>query len=500
MVSKTVSQFVVSPQQMQLDLKMVAADIWGTQAHVLMLQRTKIISQKCAADILQALAEIARMHGAGEFRIDPARGAQLTLEKEIVERAGERSGLSAHTARSRNDQVMVTELLFLREEVCGLAKQLEKTLRQLLVLAEEHVEWVMPGYTHMQPGKPTTVAHWALGYFGGLLRVHEALTGILDRYDFSPLGAVESFGTSWPIDREYVASLLGFSEVWEIPLDAISHRGFFQYELLQALSLGGIELSKIATDTLQYATFEYGFLELGNSVAQRLHPITGSSVMAQKKNPDALELLRASGNQIAGSLVAGFELLSGLPSGYNRDSRELKEYVELGSRKFLSGLEVLFEVLSTVTFRRERMEELVRANYSLTTDIADYVSQESGLPYRLVYKIVGKAVDELMEKGLSLEKLRLDRLEHFAAEHDVSLSLQEDSLKAVLRPKEALARRVHRGGAAPESTRASLKRLEARLAAAEEKRKGFLERIAEARERTSREIAQVLGRREGEDS
>ncbi|MCB0331334.1 MAG: argininosuccinate lyase [Bdellovibrionales bacterium] len=493
MVSKTVSNFVVSPQQMQLDLKMVGADIWGTKAHVLMLHKSKIIPKKCAADILQALAEIERSFEEGEFVIDPSRGAQLTLEKEIVERAGERSGLSAHTARSRNDQVMVTELIFLREEVCRLAKQVEKVAAQLLDVAEKHADWVMPGYTHMQPGKPTTVAHWALSFFGGFLRVHQALCGLLERYDRCPLGSVESFGTSWPIDRDYTASLLGFADVWEIPLDAIGHRGVFQYELLQILSLGAIELSKIATDTLQYATFEYGYFELGDDVAQRLHPITGSSVMAQKRNPDALELLRASGNQLGGAMVAGFELLSGLPAGYNRDSRELKEYVELGMRKFTSGLKVLQDVLKSGKFNRERMEELVRANYSLTTDVADFVSQTTGQPYRLVYKIVGKAVDELMEKGLSLEKLRLDRLQHFASEFDVSLQIDEEDLKKVLQPKEAISRRKHRGGAAPESIAASLERLKQMVGEASMKIENRLATFQSARELTAREAARVLG-------
>lgn len=472
---------------------MVASDIWGTKAHVLMLERTKIIPKSSAAAILQALADIERVNEHGDFSIDPNRGAQLTLEKEIVERAGERAGLSAHTARSRNDQVMVTELLFLREEVCQLAAQLEHVIKQLITFAEEHIDWVMPGYTHMQPGKPTTVAHWCLMYCGGFLRIHNALFSLLSRYDQCPLGSVESFGTSWPIDREYTAELLGFQKVWEVPLDAISHRGFFQFELLQLLSLGAIELSKFATDTLQYATFEYGFLELGDSVAQRLHPITGSSVMAQKKNPDALELLRASGNQVAGSMVAGFELLSGLPAGYNRDARELKEYVELGLRKFTTGLGVLTEVLGSMRFNRERMKALVEQNYSLTTDVADFVSQASGQPYRLVYKIVGQAVNDLMEKGLPLGDLQEEHLIHYAEELGVSLRVNAEELKEVLKPEIALARRKHRGGPSEESTKVSLELFAREWEACKKAREGVRMRIQEALERTASEVARVLG-------
>lgn len=496
MVSKTVSEFVVSPQQMQLDMKMVASDIWGTRAHVLMLARTKIVSQSSAVAILQALADIERLNDQGNFSIDPNRGAQLTLEKEIVERAGEKAGLSAHTARSRNDQVMVTELLFLREEACELAIQLEHVIKQLITFAEEHIDWVMPGYTHMQPGKPTTVAQWCLMYCGGFVRIHKALFSLLSRYDQCPLGSVESFGTSWPIDREYTAELLGFEKVWEVPLDAISHRGFFQYELLQILSVGAIELSKFATDTLQYATFEYGFLELGDSVAQRLHPITGSSVMAQKKNPDALELLRASGNQVAGSMLAGFELLSGLPAGYNRDARELKEYVELGLRKFKTGLGVLTEVLGSMRFHRERMEALVKQNYSLTTDVADFVSQTTGLPYRLVYKIVGQAVNDLMERGLPLEDLRESDLVRYAEELGTSLSVNPEDLKEVLKPQVALSRRKHRGGPSEEATKLSVELFVKEWEACKGAREGVRLRIQEAVHRTASEVARVLGESE----
>ncbi|MCB0319695.1 MAG: argininosuccinate lyase [Bdellovibrionales bacterium] len=496
MVSKSVEQFVVSPQQVQLDLKMVGADIWGTKAHVLMLQRTKIVSKKNAVAILQALAEIQRLHEAGDFSIDPQRGAQLTLEKEIVARAGEEAGLSAHTARSRNDQVMVTELLFLREEVLHLASKLEKCIKDLLVLSRDHVSTVMPGYTHMQPGKPTTFAHWSLLYVASLRRVLAAFYEKLERYDACPLGSVESFGTSWPIDRSFTADLLGFSAVWSLPLDAISHRGFFQFELLQALALGGVTLSRVASDLLQYTTFEYGLVDLGDNVAQRLHPITGSSVMAQKRNPDALELMRAAGNQINGSCVAAFELLSGLPAGYNRDSRELKEYVEVGIRKFTSGIEVLSQVVTTLQVKSDRMESLVRQNYSLTTDLADFVAQKSGVPYRKVYKIVGQAVDELIRSGRSLEELEAKRLTEIATELGSKVELTNKDLQEVLVPSEALARRAHIGGTSSETTMQIIEGEEVFLQGYRERRLQWEKRVSDAQVRTQKAISVLLSAEE----
>ncbi|MCB0339333.1 MAG: hypothetical protein KDD53_07000, partial [Bdellovibrionales bacterium] len=358
--------------------------------------------------------------------------------------------------------------------------------------ASEHIETVMPGYTHMQPGKPTTFAHWCLAAHDGLARGVDSLVHVLNQFDQNPLGAVESFGTSWPIDRAFTSELLGFSRVWEVPQDAISHRGLFQMQALGAFVELAVTFSKMATDLMLYSTFEYNMIGFGDAVAKRLHPITGSSVMAQKKNPDALELVRAVGPQIAGLYQTVASLLIGLPSGYNRDSREVKEYIDAGISKTRSALLALTQVVPSLQVNASRMADLVDANYSLTTDVADRIAQVTGHPYRLIYKVVGKAVDEAMENGKRLGELSLEDFQRFSQEFGVSLSLSESSFREVLNSKEALSRRKHIGSVNPEITRDMIDDRMAKHLAAVKTCESFAQRIAKSREQTISKAFSVI--------
>lgn len=456
-LSTNVVSYIVSPAQINADQKMVAYDIWGTTAHVVMLHEAKIISTEKAANILKALKDINEEFNKGQFSINPQKGAQLTLEAKIVEKAGELAGLSAHTARSRNDQVMVTEMLYLREELLATILLLTAAIDQLLKLSKQHVKTVFPGYTHMQPAKPTTFAQWCLAYSASLLRVCKQLQSVYEQFNLSPLGATESFGTSWPIDRKLTAKLLGFSEVWEIPQDVISSRGFFQLGILDGLNHFAIVASKIATDLLLYSTFEYGLVSLGDQVAQRLHPITGSSIMAQKKNPDALELVRSSAPQITGihQIVSG--ILTALPNGYNRDGREIKEYISLAIDKVNSTINVLGDLFSGLSVNKEHALSLVIKNYSLTTDLADYLAQKSQLPYRLVYKIVGQVVNEAMETGKLINSIIPDEIESAAKTFGAEIKISVQEFQEVLNPQNALEKRKHVGGSNSLVTFAAIK-------------------------------------------
>ncbi len=462
-LSSHVVNYIVSPAQINADQKMVAYDIWGTMAHVVMLHETKILSTEKAAKILKALKEINEEFENGNFSIDSQKGAQLTLEAKIIEKAGEIAGLSAHTARSRNDQVMVTETLYLRVELLATISLLTAAIGHLLILSKQHIKTVFPGYTHMQPAKPTTFAHWCLAYCSSLLRVCEHLQSVFQQYSLSPLGAAESFGTSWPIDRNLTAKLLGFSGVWEIPQDVISSRGFFQLGILDSLNHFAIVASKIAADLLLYSTFEYGLVSLGEQVSQRLHPITGSSIMAQKKNPDALELVRSVAPQISGihQVVSG--ILTALPTGYNRDSREIKEYITLAIDKVNSTINVLDDVFSGLSVNKEYALNLVIKNYSLTTDLADYLAQKFQLPYRLVYKIVGQVVNEVMETGKLINSITPDEINGAAKEHGVEITIFAQELKEVLDPQNALEKRKHIGGTNSLVTLASIKAKEVEI-------------------------------------
>lgn len=448
--------FIVSQTQLSLDLKMVSFDIQGTIAHVLMLNKQNIIDGKKTVTILKALKEIEQEVDQGTFVIDPTRGAQLTLEKKIIEKIGN-VAYSVHTGRSRNDQIMVTGLLYLKSEMIKLMKNFTPVLTELLKLAKNNIKTVMPGYTHMQPAKPTTFGQWALAYLNGFLKSLKTLEHYFNLYDLNPLGACESYGTSWPLDREYTTKLLGFSKVWEIPQDAVSSRGFVQLGYLTGMAEICLVASKLAQDLILFDTFEYGMIGLGDEVAQRLHPITGSSVMAQKKNPDVLELIRSTSPQVTGYVNIVANILDSLPMGYNRDSREVKEYIDLGLTKTKAMIKALEKVLTTIKVDKEKMLSQVENNYSMTTDLADYISQKSGVGYRLIYKIVGQVVDEAINKGKLLNKISADEIINKAAINHVKLQLTNEEIQKAIDPQLVIEKRNHIGGSSNSSMKKSLK-------------------------------------------
>ncbi|PIU36793.1 argininosuccinate lyase [Candidatus Roizmanbacteria bacterium CG06_land_8_20_14_3_00_34_14] len=451
--------FIVSQAQLSLDLKMVFFDVQGTTAHVLMLNKQKIIDDKKTTLIVKALKEISQEVDQGKFIIDPNKGAQLTLEAKIIEKIGD-VAYSVHTGRSRNDQIMVTEMLYLKNEVINLIKSFIPILKELFKLAKNNVKTVIPGYTHMQPAKPTTFGQWSLAYLNGFLKSMKTVEHYFDLYDLNPLGACESYGTSWPLDREYTAKLLGFSKVWEIPQEAISSRGFVQLGYLIGLSEICLVASKLAQDLILFNTFEYGMIGLGDEVAQRLHPITGSSVMAQKKNPDVLELIRSTASQVTGYANIVANILDSLPMGYNRDSREVKEYIDLGLTKTKAMIKTLEKVLATIKIDKKKMLDAVEENYSLTTDLADYISQKSGVGYRLIYKIIGQVVDEAINKGKLLKEISAEEIIGKALINDVELELTDEEIKKAIDPQLVIEKRNHIGGSSTSSMKKSLKNVQ----------------------------------------
>lgn len=442
------SSFIVSKEQIDLDTKMLDFDIWGTKAHVLMLFKQGIIDKLQAKSCLNALMVIEKDINEGKFTIDPEKGAQLTLEAKLIEKAGD-AAYSVHTGRSRNDQVMVVELMYLREQMLLLSLDVISLLESLLKLAVQHKQTIMPGYTHMQPGKITTLGQWALAYLNSFLRTLETIQYYLNLYDMNPLGACESYGTSWPLDRELTRDYLGFAKVWAVPQDAISSRGFAQLGYLTALAEICLVTSKINEDLILFSTFEYGIAELGDEVSQRMHPITGSSVMVQKRNPDVLEIIRSTTPQVIGfwSIVAN--ILSSLPMGYNRDGRESKEYIHLGLIKTSAVVKTLQKVISTIKFNESRMLDLATSNYSLTTDLADYISQKTKIGYRLVYKIVGQVVDEAIGEGKPVNQITASEIIKKASQLNIQLKISDEEITQALDPKLVIDKRKNIGGSNP---------------------------------------------------
>ncbi len=439
------ASFIVSQTQMDLDMEMTVFDVWATKVHVLMLLETGIITKESAKKCLKALLEIEKEISDGKFSINPEKGAQLTLEAKILEKAGD-AGYSVHTGRSRNDQIMVTELLYLREKMFIFYEEVIFLLESMQKLASAHRQTVMPGYTHMQPGKITTVGQWAMAYFNAFLRSLETVKFYLNQYDMNPLGACESYGTSWTLDREFTGRYLGFAKAWEIPQDAIASRGFVQLGYLNVLSEVSLIASKLNEDLILFNTYEYGMVELGDDIAQRMHPITGSSVMAQKKNPDVLEIIRSTAPQVIGSWAIVANILSSLPMGYNRDTRETKEYINLGFQKTTATIKTLQKVINSLQINDKRMLELATSNYSLTTDLADFISQKTKVGYRLIYKIVGGVVDEAMIKGQPLSQLTALEIIQKALELGIKMTISDEEIKQALDPKLVIEKRKNIGG------------------------------------------------------
>lgn len=435
--------FIVSKIQIELDIKLIPYDLWATQVHVLMLFKQGILSEVIAKKILTVLVSLSKC----KFTINPNIGLHLTIEEKMIEKIGD-DGFFMHTARSRNDEVATAENLYLRERLLNLLEKLVSFQHDLLIFTEKNRDRVMPGYTHMQPAKPTTFGQWSVSYFDMFSKYIDIVPFLWNKYDYCPLGSVESYGTSWDIDRNFTSKFLGFSRVGEIPIEAISCRGFLQMDFLWLLKNLMIIFSKLAQDLLLFSTFEYGFIYLSSSIAVQMDPVTGSSIMPQKKNPDCLELVRATSSQVIGFESIVSNLLSNLPSGYNRDGREVKEYIELGFEKTEAVIEIMSEVITGLKVDYKRAREQVIANYSLSTDLADFLAQKYKLPYRKVYKIVGTLVRDLKSKGAPLSKITKEELIAAAKDCGIKLLVKDTDLIEALDPNVAVSKRKHIGGSA----------------------------------------------------
>ena len=396
--SKT-DDWIASADAEAQDRVLAEYDCVATQAHVLMLRKQGIMSPADSNIALAALLDVQAICAAGEFRYEPGYGAQLTLEKMVVDRVGPDIGYQVHTGRSRNDQVLTAQKLAVRTHLLDCFDSLVELIHVLVLRAHVDSEVVMPGYTHMQPARPTTVGQWCAAYADMFARDFDRLKDAYTRNDSSPLGAAESHGTTWHLDRDYTRALLGFARVDEIPLDAVSSRGESDVDFLAGLNFVSLHISKLAQDLILFCTYEYGYATLGAEQSTRMGKLTGSSIMPQKRNPDVLELLRAQAAEMSAHLMHALTLLSGLPSGYNRDSRDTKGPIMAGLRTITASIQRTAEVVDTVSFDQERMLDAVIRNSCMATDLAEYLAQEFGVPFRKMHGIVGRAVAQAIEIG-----------------------------------------------------------------------------------------------------
>ena len=384
-------------ESVSFDRRLGACDVRGSIAHAEMLGARGIIPKGESRKIVSGLKVILGEIEAGKFRFDPAlEDVHMNIEAALTRRIGEAGG-RLHTARSRNDQVATSVRLWLREEIDLIQERLLDLRRALAGKAEGTVEFVMPGYTHLQRAQPVSFAHHLLAYCQMFRRDGERLSDVRKRVNVLPLGAGALAGTGHAIDRRMVARKLGFDSIAENSMDAVSDRDF-AIEFAAAAAVSIMHLSRLGEEIVLWASGEFGFVEIPDAFA------TGSSLMPQKKNPDVAEIVRGKSGRVYGDLMALLTLMKGLPLTYNRDMQEDKEPLFDAADTLRSSLEVMAPMVAAIRPCRERMAEAAEGGYMTATDLADAMVRR-GIPFRQAHHAAGRAVGLAAEKGIPLAGL-----------------------------------------------------------------------------------------------
>ena len=458
-VSERVKRYTAS---IPFDWRLAPFDIQGSLAHAAMLQKAGVLSERDLADIRRGLGEILADFEAGMFawNLDD-EDIHFNIERTLTKKVGD-AGKRLHTGRSRNDQVATDVRLWLRDAIDRIQALVRAARLALLDLAERHADTVMPGFTHLQAAQPVTFGHHLMAWQEMLSRDAERLADCRKRVNRLPLGAAALAGTSYPIDREFVARELGFDGVCENSLDAVSDRDF-AIEFLAAAALIMTHLSRMSEELVIWMTPRFGFIDLADRFC------TGSSIMPQKKNPDVPELMRGKTGRMNGHLIALLTLMKGQPLAYNKDNQEDKEPLFDAVDTLVDSLAIFADMMGShvdvatgervwhVKVRAERMRQAAVEGFATATDLADYLVKK-GLPFREAHEAVARAVRAAELKGCDLADLALEELRAFS-------SLVAEDIYTVLTLEGSVQARNHIGGTAPEQVRAAVARVRARLAA-----------------------------------
>ncbi|TWO68909.1 argininosuccinate lyase [Caenimonas sedimenti] len=430
------------------DKRLWQADIQGSLAHAAMLQRQGVISADDLAAIQKGLAQVRAEieSGAFEWKLD-LEDVHLNVEARLTQLVGD-AGKRLHTGRSRNDQVATDVRLWLRGEIDLIAGLLEDLQRALLKLAEKNVDVVLPGFTHLQVAQPVSFGHHMLAYVEMFSRDHERMLDVRKRVNRLPLGAAALAGTSYPLDREWVAKELAMEAVCQNSLDAVSDRDF-AIEFTAAASMVMVHVSRMSEELILWMSQNFGFIRIADRFT------TGSSIMPQKKNPDVPELARGKTGRVVGHLVGLITLMKGQPLAYNKDNQEDKEPLFDTVDTLKDTLRIFAEMAEGITVQPEAMEAAARRGYATATDLADYLVKK-GLPFRDAHETVAHAVKAATSHNCDLSELPLAVLQGFHAsiEKDVFDAL---SLRGSLNARNTL------GGTAPAQVKAQIERHRARL-------------------------------------
>ena len=398
---------------LSFDQKFFKQDIDGSIAHVTMLAKQHIITDDEKDVIVNELKNIKQQIIDGKLEIDQScEDIHSFVEATLIERTGD-VGKKLHTARSRNDQVAVDFRMYLKEEINEIQSLLKNLKSALYEIADKNQETIMPGYTHLQRAQPVTLAHYMLAYYNMFNRDEQRFKDCLGRTDMLPLGCGALAGTTYNTDRDFLAQELGFAGICPNSLDAVSDRDF-ALEFLSACSISMMHLSRFCEELILWNSTEFGFVEMDDAFA------TGSSIMPQKKNPDMAELIRGKTGRVYGDMITLFTLMKSLPLAYNKDMQEDKPPVFDASDTLKASLSIFTEMISTVTFNKDRMKAAVKNGFMNATDAADYLVSK-GIPFRDCHEIIGRLVLYCINENTAIEDLSLETLKTFSDKFEADI-------------------------------------------------------------------------------
>jgi argininosuccinate lyase len=420
------------------DRRLYRHDIRGSVAHCEMLARQKILTRREAGKIIKGLKEIEKEIEAGKLAFSHSlEDIHMHVESRLIEKIGSLGG-KLHTGRSRNDQIALDLRLFLREEIATIYEHILDLERSLITLADDNLEAIMPGFTHLQHAQPVLFSHHLMAYVAMLDRDRGRFEGCLNRVNVMPLGTGALAGVPYPTDRSFLARMLDFPQVTENSIDSVSERDFV-IEFCSAAAITMMHLSRLSEELILWSSQEFGFIELAESFC------TGSSMMPQKKNPDVLELIRGKTGGVYGHLVSMLVLTKSLPLAYNRDLQEDKAPLFEVTDTLKSSLEILAGLLPQTTVHHERMREAAAEGFTNATEVADYLA-EKGMPFRQAHEKAGQLVALCIKRGKKLEDLPLKDFK--AASKEIAPDIYDR-----LSVHASVKRRLSYGGTSPDQVR-----------------------------------------------
>lgn len=434
-IRKDVVSFVSS---IQSDKRLLKAVIRINEAHVVMMMEQKIIDWLTGVKLLQALGELKDRIKLRSWTED----VHISVEEEIIRRTDVEIGGNLNIGKSRNDQVSTAIRMELRENLLNLITLIVKLQRTLIELVEKHVETIIPGYTHLQPAQPVTFAHYLLSYVDMLERSLHRLEENYQRINLCPMGAGALATSSFPLNRERIADLLGFDGMIENSIDAVSSRDFI-LETLANLTIIAVDISRLVEDLIIWSSPDFGIIELPDGFSST------SSIMPQKKNPDVLEVIRARMSYILSNFVASATIMKSLPSSYNLDFQEITPRLWESMETITSALSIFSKLINHLRVNKEVLNK-PSFNFSTSTELVNMLVRKYKVPFRMAHKIVGASIRHLIEKGLTLSDLTPELLRTIAKDSLVlTLNVKEEDIRASINPLEFVKAHNVRGGPAP---------------------------------------------------